>query len=189
MTSPLDDGDPNIDRIACALSPSDALVIAGSDGLRTPGFPSLYLIVDCATHDVVLNLAGVTALRDRCDAFIREHTPLPAERTAAEGRAWLAALSAATLTWHADPDPDRALIVEHKGKALFVGETEDGLLRFAARKTAADLDRDGVRVLVDFASRWLRTQEVQHTSNDLTDRDGAESIAAAVARHVVSEGE
>jgi hypothetical protein len=69
------DGDPNVDRIPCALDPSDALVIADGDGLRTPGFPSLYLVVHGASHDVVLNLAGVTALRDRCDVFIREHAP------------------------------------------------------------------------------------------------------------------
>jgi ribosomal protein S7 len=51
------------------------------------------------------------------------------------------------------------------------------------------IDVATARQLRDYLDRWLRTQEVQHVSNDTADRDGAESIAAAVARHVVDEGE
>ena len=66
------DGDPNIDRIPCSIEPSDALVIAESVH-HSPTV--LYVVVTGDGRDVALNLAGVTALRDRCDAFIREHAP------------------------------------------------------------------------------------------------------------------
>lgn len=55
------------------------------------------------------------------------------------------------------------------------------------------LDLDDARQLRDLLDRHIRKHAPRHCSEDagdqLTDRDGAESIAAAVAKHVVAEGE